>query len=187
MGVAKGVEEEDHDGDNAQRGRDDTHERHNAVLHFQGGDHSFYHIYTIPLYILAVTLAFRSFVLSLSSVESVRGSRVARTILAYTLAIVMINYYPTVVPAMKGWKDAENVPQEYTKQLGVIGGVSPSFFIRTNVTLQALEAQVLSHTPPTSVPPTTPPISVPLPVAKPPTAVPAPTIPRATSSPQTPK
>ena len=145
--------------------------------------YGFYHIYTIPLYILAVTFAFRSFLLSLSSAESVRGSRVARTILAYTLAIIAINYYATVVPAIQGWKAAEGAPQTYTKQLAVINGVSPSFFKRTNVTYEALVARVLSHTPPTSVPPANPPISVPLPVAKPPAAVPAPAIPPAAPSP----
>ena len=85
---------------------------------------------------------------------------------------------------MQGWKAAEGAPQTYTKQLPVIGDVSPSFFQRTNITVEALVTQVLSHTPPTSVPPTTPPTSSPLPVAKPPAAVPAPTIPPTTTSPQ---
>jgi len=136
--------------------------------------YGFYHIYTIPLYILAVTFAFRSLLLSLSIAGSVRDSRFARTILAYTLAITTINYYPTVVPAIQSWKAAEGAPQTYTKQLAVINGVSPSFFKRTNVTYEALVARVLSRTPPTSLPPTNPPISFPLPVAKPPAAVPVP-------------
>jgi hypothetical protein len=151
------------------------------------GVYPFYHIFTIPLYVLAVTLAFRSLNLSLSRTTSILVDQTAQIILAYTLAIVTINYYPTVVPAMKGWKAAEGAPQTYTKQLAVIAGVSPSFFKRTNITLEALVAQVLSHTPPTSVPPTTPPTSVPLPVAKPPTAVPAATIPPTATSPKTPE
>ena len=148
--------------------------------------YDFYHIYTIPLYVLAVTLAFRSLNLSLSRTTSILVDQTAQIILAYTLAIVTINYYSTVTPAMQGWKAAEGAPQTYTKQLAVIRGVSPSFFKRTNITLEALVAQVLSHTPPTSVPPTTPPTSSPLPVAKPPTAAPAPTIPPTATSPQTP-
>ena len=145
--------------------------------------YSFYHIFTIPLYVLSVTLAFRSLTLSLSRNTSILVDQTAQTILAYTLAIVAINYYPTVVPAMQGWKAAEGVPQTYTKQLAVIGGVSPSFFKQTTITLEALVTQVLSHTPPTSVPPANPPTSVPLPVAKPPAAVPAPAIPPAAPSP----
>jgi hypothetical protein len=147
----------------------------------------FYHIFTIPLYVLAVTLAFRSLTLSLSRTTSILVDQTAQIILAYTLALVTINYYPIVVPAMKGWKAAEGAPQTYTKQLAVIDGVSPSFFKRTNITLEALVTQVLSHTPPTSVPPTTPPTSSPLPVAKPPTAVPAATIPPTATSPKTPE
>lgn len=147
--------------------------------------YSFYHIFTIPLYVLSVTLALRSLALSLTRTTSILLDQTAQIILAYTLAIVTINYYPTVVPAMQGWKAAEGTPQTYTKQLPVIGGVSPSFFIRTNITVEALVTQVLSHTPPTSVPPTTPPTSSPLPVAKPPVAVPDPTIPPTATSPQT--
>ena len=150
------------------------------------GVYGFYHIFTIPLYVLAVTLAFRSLILSLRRTTSILVDQTAQIILAYTLAIVTINYYPTVEPTMKGWQAAEGSPQTYTKQLAVIDGVSPSFFKRTNITLEALVAQVLSHTPPTSVPPTTSPTSVPLPVAKPPTAAPAPTIPPTATSPQTP-
>ena len=146
--------------------------------------YGFYHIYTIPLYVLAVTLALRSLALSLTRTTSILLDQTAQIILAYTLAIVTINYYPTVVPAMQGWKAAEGTPQTYTKQLPVIGGVSPSFFKRTNITVEALVTQVLSHTPPTSVPPTTPPTSSPLPVAKLPAAVPAPTIPPTATSPQ---
>jgi len=145
--------------------------------------YGFYHIYTIPLYILAITLALRSVWFSLSRSESLQDGGIGIALLVYSIAFVAIDYYPNAVPQMTEWKAAEEKPEKYTKQLSVIGGVSPSFFKRTNITYEALVARVLSHTPPTSVPPANPPISVPLPVAKPPAAVPAPAIPPAAPSP----
>lgn len=107
----------------------------------RGTVYSFYHIYSIPFYLLAVATASRSLLISKRDSDN-RNLDFSRLLLGYLLAIFVLVYCPSTSDAVKSWGQAEQPPDKYLTNIAVIDSVSPSFFRRTQTTLDDLKMHV---------------------------------------------
>jgi len=108
-----------------------------------GSIYYFYHIYTIPFYMLA-------FALGLSAViKKTCGSFLTTLNSPLCLIVFMLPVSYTALriaggsDMVKGWETPENPVAEYMRNLEIIEGVSPNFFTLTHSTFNDLKSDLL--------------------------------------------
>jgi hypothetical protein len=110
-----------------------------------GAPFGFYHLYTIPFYLLAAAMTFKSMVFLHNGAHS-RAADFSRPLLGYLLAIFILLYYPYQIGFVKGWAAAEKDPKYYVTCVDWIAVASPSLFRETATSLNDLKTQIMSHT-----------------------------------------
>jgi hypothetical protein len=107
-----------------------------------GTTYGFYHLFTVPIYLLALTLSAVHFS-GLAMPWVARMGRLASP--AQVVGVVAIGFAAvfsvTEDPRVLAWRKPEKPVQEFHRNLIVIGGVAPEFHSKTSCSLEALQAE----------------------------------------------
>lgn len=97
-----------------------------------GRPYTFYHIYSLPFYLIAVSTSFSLVLTKITQIYKLKNIALVKLIAFAFFAGIMI-YYPIKSPKVISWQKGEAKVEKYLRNIKVLSSV-PSFFTRHGIT-----------------------------------------------------